>query len=69
VDLKLMPQGGAHPRQQFFHSKRLRNVIVGAQVKRLNLSGLVTTTGQDNNRDAFVARADRSEKIKSLHVR
>ena len=43
--LQAMPQGGADARQQFLRAERLGHVIVGTEVKRPNLAGLIAACG------------------------
>ena len=45
-----MPESGADPRRQLGHAKRLADVIVGAEIERLDLRALVTAGRQDDDR-------------------
>ena len=63
-----MAQCRAHARQQLVHAERLGDVVVGAEVERLHLAGLVAAARQHHDRDAFVARADHAQQLVTLDV-
>src|SRR5262245_12767185 len=69
VSLQLVAQRRAHPGEKLIHAKRLGDVIIGAEVERLNLAGLVTAAGQHHDRHALVARSNHSQQFEPLHVR
>jgi len=68
MDLQLMPQRRAHPGEQLIHPERLCQVIVGAQIKRLDLSGLIATTRQHHHGHAVIAPADHAQQFVALDV-
>ena len=63
-----MAQGRAHARQQLFHAERLGDVVVGAEIERLHLAGLVAAARQHDDRHAFVAAADHAQQIMAVDV-
>ena len=67
--LKLMPQRRPHPRQELVHAERFGDVIVGTEIERLNLADLVAATGQDHDRNRFVARPHPPQQFQPLHIR
>src|SRR6266849_5873095 len=58
MDLQLVPQSRTHAGEQFVHSERLCQIIVGTEIERLNFSGLITAARQHHDRNAVVAPAD-----------
>src|SRR5262249_8744106 len=68
MDLKLVAQRGSHPRKQFVHSERLGDVIVGAEVQRLDLAGLVAAARQHDDRHALIPCAQRAQQFVSLDI-
>ena len=69
LHLQLVPQRRAHARQQFVHPERLCQVIVGAEIERLHLAGLVAAARQHHDRHALVAAADHAQQFVALDVR
>ena len=68
MHLKLMTKRRPHARKQFIHAERLGDVIVGAEVERLDLADLVAAARQHHDRDALVARADHPQQFEALHI-
>src|ERR1700731_2520533 len=69
MDLQLVPQRRAHAGQQLVHSERLCQIIVGAEIERLDLARLVAAARQHDDRNAVVAAADYTQQIVALDVR
>ena len=69
MDLQLMPQRRAHAGEQFIHPERLGQVIVGAEIERLDLAGLVAAARQHHDRHAVVAAADHAQQFVALDIR
>jgi hypothetical protein len=69
MHLQLMPQRRAQARQQLVHPERLCQIIVGAEIERLNLAGLVAATRQHHDRYAVVAAANHAQELVALNVR
>src|SRR5512133_2045442 len=59
VGLQLMPKRRPHPGEQLVHAEGLGYVIVSAEIERLDLARFVAATGEDDDGNALVARADR----------
>src|ERR1035438_3717882 len=59
----------SHPSKQFIHSEWFGQVIVGAEIERLNLTGLVAATGQNDNRYTVVASPNHSQQVMALDIR
>jgi hypothetical protein len=67
--LQLMPQSGSQASEQLIHAERFGDIIIGPEIKGLNLAGLIPATRQNHDWDAFAARAYHSQQIVSLNVR
>jgi hypothetical protein len=52
--LELVAKGRSHPGEEFIHAKRLCHIVIGPQIKRLNLPGLVAAAGQYYNRNMLI---------------
>ena len=63
-----MPQRRAHAGQQFVHPERLGQIIVGAEIERLDLAGLVAAARQHHDRNAVVAAADHAQQFMALDI-
>ena len=68
VGLQLMAQRRPHPGEQLVHAERLGHVVVGAEIERLDLAGFVAAAGEDDDGNAFVARADRAQQIVAQRI-
>ena len=68
MHLQLMAQRRPHAREQLVHAERLGDVIVGAEIERLDLAGLVAAARQDDDRDALVARSDRPQQLEPVDI-
>src|SRR4051794_5238295 len=68
MNLQLMPQRRAHASEQFIHSERFGEVIVGAEIERLDLSRLIATARQHHYRHAVVAPADHAQQFMTLDI-
>ena len=68
-DLQLMPQRRAHAGEQFIHPERFCQIVVGAEIERLDLAGLVAAARQHHDRDAVVAAADHAQQFMALDIR
>src|SRR5262249_25515412 len=69
LNVKLVPKCGAHPGKEFIHAERLRHVVVGSEIECVDFDGLIATARQNDNRHAFIARADRHQQVEALDVR
>ena len=69
MHLKLMTKRRPHARKQFVHAEGLGDVIVGAEIERLDLADLVAAARQHHDRDGLVARAHHPQQFQALHVR
>src|ERR1700682_4256260 len=52
MDLQLVPQRRAHAGEQFVHPERFGEIIIGAEIGRLDLSGLVAAARQPHGGQA-----------------
>src|SRR5262249_9118518 len=68
MHLQLMAQRRPHAREQLVHAERLGDVVVGAEIERRDLAGLVPAARQDRDRHALVARAQGAQEVEALHV-
>ncbi len=66
--LQLVTQRRPHAREKLVHPERLGDVVVGAEVERLNFAGFIAAAGQNDNRNALVAGADRPQQVVALRV-
>ncbi len=41
LNLQLVPERSAHPRQQLLHAEGFSDIVVGAEIERGHLAGLV----------------------------
>jgi len=64
-----MPQRGSHAGEQFIHPERLGQVIVGAEIERLDLSRFVAAARQHHDRNTVIAAAQHTQQIVALDVR
>src|SRR5258707_2067434 len=69
MDLQLMPQRRAHAGEQLIHPEWFGEVIVGAEIERLDFSSLIAAARQHNDRHAVVAPADHAEQFMALDIR
>src|ERR1700686_4754019 len=69
MDLQLMAQRRAHAGKQLVHSERFCQVIVGAEIERLDLARLVAAARQHDDRNAVIAAADHAQQIMALDIR
>ena len=67
--LQPMPLRGSDPCQQFLDAEGLRHIVVGPEIQRLHLCGLVAATGQDDDRHCRANVADPPDYLKSIDVR
>src|ERR1700722_16094630 len=63
-----MPQRGAHTGEQFVHPEWLGEVVVGAEIERLDLAGLIAAARQHDDGHAVVAAADHAQQFMTLDV-
>ena len=63
-----MPQRRAHAGQQFIHPERLGQIIVGAEIERLDFSRLIAAAREHHDRHAVVAPADHSQQFMALDI-
>ena len=63
-----MPQRRAHAGEQLVHPERFCQIIVGAEIERLNFSGLVAAARQHHDRHAVVAAADHAQQFMALDI-
>ena len=68
VHLKLVTQRRPHAREQLIHAERLGDVIVGAEIERLDLADLVAAAGQHHDRNRLVARSHHPQQFEALHI-
>src|ERR1700716_2224506 len=69
MNLQLMPQRRAHAGEQLIHPEWFGEIVVGAEIERLDFSSLIAATRQHNNRDAVVAPADHAQQFMALDIR
>src|SRR5258707_672587 len=69
LNVQLVPKCGAHPGKEFIHAERLRHIVVGSEIKCVDLDGLIAAARQNHDRYPFVARADRPQRVEALDVR
>jgi hypothetical protein len=60
-------QHGAHASQKLFYAKRLRQIIVSAQIERSNFVTLIIQRGQDDNGDTGVFAYTPTD-LKTIHT-
>src|SRR5712671_2056763 len=53
VNLELVAKCRAHSGKEFVHPEWLGHIIVGSEIERLNLSGLITSAGQHHDWNAL----------------
>ena len=63
-----MTECGAHAGKELGHPERLRDIIIGTEVKRLSLARFIISTGQHNNRNALVSSPHHLQQLKPLYV-
>ena len=68
LHLQLMPQCRAHAREQLFHAERLGDVIVGAEIERLDLGNFVAAARQHHDRNILAPLTNLAEQLEPLHV-
>ena len=56
------------PRHQLVHAERLRDEVVGAEIERLDLAGLVAAARKDDDRDGRTWRAQLAQQVQPGHV-
>ena len=66
--LQPVAQGGAETGDQLVHAEGLRDVVVGAEIERLDLAGLVAAARQHHDRDGGAVLAQRRMSSCPLHV-
>ena len=66
--LQLVAQRRPHPGEKLVHAERLGYIIVGAEIERLDLAGLVAAARKHDDGHALIAGADGSQQLVSLHV-
>src|ERR1019366_8244278 len=69
MDLELVTKCRPHACEQLIHSEWFGHIVIGTEIKRLNLTGFVTSARQHHNRNAFVSCTDRSQQLVSLNIR
>ncbi len=63
-----MAQRRPNAGQELVHAERLGHVIVGAEIERLHLAGLVAAARQHHDRHALVAGADGAQQVVALGI-
>ena len=64
----LAPQQGAHAGQQFLHPERLRQVVVGAAVDRVDLLRPAVPRGQDEYRHCAPVRPPALQDLDAIEL-
>jgi hypothetical protein len=66
--LQLVAQRDADARDQFLHAERLRHIVVGAELQRLDDAGLVGAARQDQDRQIEPLLAPFAQQVMAGHV-
>ena len=66
---RISPESGANAGSKLFRAEGLGHVIVGAEIERLDLAGLIGAAREHDDRDLRAARAHRREHFEPANPR
>ena len=69
VRLQAVAQRGANAGRQFLHAERLGDIIIGAQIERRHLAGLVVAAGKNDDGHGRAAIAQGAHDRQPIHSR